>query len=56
MAYRTFHFETPTAAARFCEVEGLPYGEVRVVERNANGIATRCQISAPATLFGQVAA
>ncbi len=56
MTYRTFHFDSIQAAGRFCENEQLPFAGIEVLKRNANGIATRCQISAPAALFGPVSA
>jgi hypothetical protein len=52
---RTFYFTSLIEAARFIEAEGLP-SIVTVLARNANGIATRCEVSAPADLFQQVAA
>ena len=48
---RTFYFSSPADARRFCLAEGLPL-IAKVTGRNANGIATYCEVSAPAELFG----
>ncbi len=47
---RTFYFSSLIEAARFCEAEGLP-AVIEVTARDANGIATYCEVHASADLF-----
>lgn len=48
---RTFHFTSLIEAVRFCDAEGIPTAAITVMARNSSGIATYCEVSAPADLF-----
>lgn len=48
---RTFHFNSLIEAARFCETYGVAKAAISIKARNRAGMATRCEVTAPAGVY-----